>query len=128
MKKTLQLIEQAYSLIEAAPFPEAGGTAPTEGGAPDPTMPAEAPPAEGVPEVQPLTSQGEVALIKKLITLLKSVVTTTPDDNTRTEISNFNVDSVTPENAREMLSNFENILITNKSDFETSQVDNQYGL
>jgi hypothetical protein len=117
MKKTLQLIERAYTLLEQ--------DAPAQ---PDPTMPAEAPPVEGTPEVQPLTSQGEVALIKKLITLLKSVVTTTPDDSTRTEISNFNVDSVTPENAREMLSNFENILITNKSDFETSQVDNQYGL
>lgn len=122
MKKTLQLIERAYTLLEQdAPTLDAAAQ-------PDPTVPVEAPPAEGAPEVQPLTSQGEVALIKKLITLLKSVVTTTPDDSTRTEISNFNVDSVTPENARKMLSNFENILITNKSDFETSQVDNQYGL
>lgn len=128
MKKTLKIFEKAYSLLEAAPFPGADSVPPVEGGAPDPTMPAEAPPVEGEPDVQPLTSQGEVALIKKLITLLKSVVSTTPDDSTRTEISNFNVDIITPENAREMLSKFENMLITNKSDFETSQIDNQYGL
>ena len=122
MKKTLQLIERAYTLLEQdAPALDAAAQ-------PDPTLPADAPPAEGVPEVQPLTSQGEVALIKKLITLLKSVVSTTPSDDTRTEIANFNIDSVTPENAREMLSNFENMLITNKNDFETSQIDNQYGV
>lgn len=123
MKKTLQIIEQTYKLLEQdAPPADAAASQP------DPTMPAEAPPAEGQPEVEPLTSEGEVSLIKKLVTLIKSVVATTPDDSTRTEISNFNVDSVTPENARDMLAKFENMLITNKSDFETSQVDNQYGL
>lgn len=123
MKKTLQIIEQTYKLLEQDAPPADAAAA-----QPDPTMPAEAPPAEGQPEVEPLTSEGEVSLIKKLVTLIKSVVATTPDDSTRTEISNFNVDSVTPENARDMLAKFENMLITNKSDFETSQVDNQYGL
>lgn len=123
MKKTLQIIEQTYKLLEQD-APPANAASPQ----PDPTMPAEAPPAEGQPEVEPLTSEGEVSLIKKLVTLIKSVVATTPDDSTRTEISNFNVDSITPQNARDMLAKFENMLITNKSDFETSQVDNQYGL
>lgn len=124
MKKTLRLIEQAYTLLEQdvpAPDPEAAAQ-------PDPTMPAEAPAAGSTPEVQPLTSQAEVTLIKKLVTLLQSVVSTTPDDDTRAKISNFNTDSITPENAREMLSKFENMLITNKSDYETSQIDNRYGL
>lgn len=123
MKKTLQIIEQTYKLLEQD-APPADAASPQ----PDPTMPVEAPPAEGEPEVEPLTSEGEVSLIKKLVTLIKSVVATTPDDSTRTEISNFNVDSITPQNARDMLAKFENLLITNKSDFETSQVDNQYGL
>ena len=123
MKKTLQIIEQTYKLLEQD-APPADAASPQ----PDPTMPVEAPPAEGEPEVEPLTSEGEVSLIKKLVTLIKSVVATTPDDSTRTEISNFNVDGITPQNARDMLAKFENLLITNKSDFETSQVDNQYGL
>jgi hypothetical protein len=123
MKKTLQIIEQTYQLLEQDAL-----SADTAAPQPDPTMPAEAPSAEGQPEVAPLTSEGEVSLIKKLVTLIKSVVATTPDDNTRTKIANFNVDSVTPKNARDMLAKFENMLITNKSDFETSQIDNQYGL
>lgn len=125
MKKTLKLIEQAYSLLEAAPFPEAGGDA--GGGAPDPTMAAE-PQAPEQPEVQKLTSQGEVNMIKKLITLLQTVVTSEPDETTRSMIVNFDVDSIDTTNARDMLKKFETSLVSNKSDYETTSIDNKYGL
>ena len=130
MKKTLKLIEQAYSLLEATPFPEAGGdagAAPAEGSAPDPTM-VDEPQAPEQPEVQKLTSQGEVNMIKKLITLLQTVVTSEPDETTRSMIVNFDVDSIDTTNARDMLKKFETSLVSNKSDYETTSIDNKYGL
>lgn len=126
MKKTLKLIEQAYSLLEAAPFPEAGGD---QGIAPPADADATAPPlAEQPQEVQKLTSQAEVNMIQKLVTLLQTAVTSEPDENTKSMIVNFDVDSINPENARDMLKKFESIFTSNKTDFETSKIDNQYGL
>ena len=126
MKKTLKLIEQAYSLLEAAPFPEAGGD---QGAAPPADADATAPPpAEEPQEVQKLTSQAEVNMIQKLVTLLQTAVTSEPDENTKSMIVNFDVDSINPENARDMLKKFESIFTSNKTDFETSKIDNQYGL
>ena len=69
MKKTLRLIEQAYTLLEQdapAPAPEAAAQ-------PDPTMPAEAPPAEDEPRMLPFTSESEVTYIKTLIKILQAV-------------------------------------------------------
>jgi len=127
MKKTLKIFEQAYSLLEAAPFPEAGAAAPTDPTQADPTMAAE-PQAPEQQEVQKLTSQGEVNMIKKLITLLQTVVTSEPDESTRSMIVNFDVDSIDENNARDMLKKFETTLVSNKSDYETAEIDNKYGL
>lgn len=129
MKKTLKLIEQAYSLLEAAPFPETGGDvgAAAEGEAADPTMAAE-PQVPEQQEVQKLTSQGEVNMIKKLVTLLQTAVTSEPDENTRSLIANFDVDSIDTNNARDMLKKFESMFVSNKSDYETAEIDNKYGL
>lgn len=129
MKKTLKLIEKAYSFLEAAPFPEAGDEAGTEApAAADPTTPDQPPPAEGEPEVQQLTSQAEVAYIKKLINIVQSVITSPPDERTRSDIANFNIDTVKPDNAREMLSKFENLLTDTTGDFETAAIDNKFEL
>jgi hypothetical protein len=126
MKKTLKLIEKAYSLLEAAPFPEAGedqnNVSPT---GVDATAP---PPTTEPQETQKLTSQAEVNMIQKLVTLLQTAVTSEPDENTKSMIVNFDVDSITPENARDMLKKFEDIFTSNKTDFETAKIDNQYGL
>jgi len=128
MKKTLKLIEQAYSLLEAAPFPEAGGDAsPPSPEGNDPTMAAE-PQAPEQQEVLKLTSQGEVNMIKKLVTLLQTVVTSEPDESTRSMIANFDVDSIDASNARDMLKKFESMFVSNKSDYETAEIDNKYGL
>lgn len=131
MKKTLKLIEQAYSLLEAAPFPEAGGdtsgVVPAEGGAPDPTQ-AASPEVEAEPEVQKLTSQGEVNLIQKLVTLMQTAVTSDPDESTKSMIVNFDVDSINTSNAKDMLRKFESLFVSNKSDYETAEIDNKYGL
>ena len=112
-----------YKLLEQdmPPPPEA----PPAG---DPTMPVEAPPVEGEPEVQELTSQAEVAYIKKLISIVQSVITSPPDEKTRSDIANFNIDTVKPDNAREMLSKFESLLTDTTGDFETAGIDNKYGL
>ena len=125
MSKTLNLIENYLHLLEqdAPPPPPA-----PEGEGADPTMPAEAPPAEGEPEVQELTSQAEVAYIKKLINIVQSVITSPPDEATRSDIANFNIDTVKPDNAREMLSKFESLLTDTTGDFETAGIDNKYGL
>ena len=132
MKKTLKLIEKAYSLLEAAPFPDAGAEPPAgedQGTAPPADADATAPPpAEEPQEVQKLTSQAEVNMIQKLVTLLQTAVTSEPDENTKSMIVNFDVDSINPENARDMLKKFESIFTSNKTDFETSKIDNQYGL
>lgn len=129
MKKTLKLIEQAYSLLEAAPFPETDGDvgAAAEGEATDPTIAAE-PQVPEQQEVQKLTSQGEVNMIKKLVTLLQTAVTSEPDENTRSLIANFDVDSIDTNNARDMLKKFESMFVSNKSDYETAEIDNKYGL
>ncbi len=132
MKKTLKLIEKAYSLLEAAPFPEAG-VEPPAGGDQGAAPPADAdatapPPAEEPQEVQKLTSQAEVNMIQKLVTLLQTAVTSEPDENTKSMIVNFDVDSINPENARDMLKKFESIFTSNKTDFETSNIDNKYEL
>jgi len=132
MKKTLKLIEKAYSLLEAAPFPDAGvgGNVGGDQGTPPPaSADATAPPPATEPqETQKLTSQAEVNMIQKLVTLLQTAVTSEPDENTKSMIVNFDVDSITPENARDMLKKFENIFTSNKTDFETAKIDNQYGL
>lgn len=131
MKKTLKIFERAYSFLEAAPFPEADAAQdPASQGqqAADPTMPAEPPPVEGEPEVQELTSQAEVAYIKKLINIVQSVITSPPDEKTRSDIANFNIDTVKPDNAREMLSKFENLLTDTTGDFETAAIDNKFEL
>lgn len=128
MKKTLKLIEQAYSLLEAVapPSPEGDVPPPSPEGN-DPTMAAE-PQAPEQQEVQKLTSQGEVNMIKKLVTLLQTVVTSEPDESTRSMIANFDVDSIDASNARDMLKKFESMFVSNKSDYETAEIDNKYGL
>lgn len=123
MKKTLKIIEQTYKLLEQDMPPETAAAAEA-----DPTMPAEPPPAEGEPEVQELTSQAEVAYIKKLINIVQSVITSPPDEKTRSDIANFNIDTVKPDNAREMLSKFENLLTDTTGDFETAAIDNKFEL
>lgn len=127
MKKTLKLIEKAYSLLEAVAPPDPSGDMPPAPEGSDPTMAAE-PQAPEAPEVQKLTSQGEVNMIKKLITLLQTVVTSEPDESTRSMIVNFDVDSIDENNARDMLKKFETTLVSNKSDYETAAIDNKYGL
>ena len=127
MKKTLKIFEQAYSLLEAAMPPEIAGELPPDDVGVDPTIAAE-PQAPEQPEVQKLTSQGEVNMIKKLITLLQTVVTSEPDESTRSMIVNFDVDSIDEGNARDMLKKFETTLVSNKSDYETAEIDNKYGI
>jgi len=129
MNKTLKLIEQTYSFLEAAPFPEAGDqsdvTPDDATGGVDATA---SPPATEPQETQKLTSQAEVNMIQKLVTLLQTAVTSEPDENTKSMIVNFDVNSITSQNARDMLKKFENIFASNKTDFETAKIDNQYGL
>ena len=127
MKKTLKLIEQAYSLLEAVSPPPPEGDIPPSSEGNDPTMAAE-PQAPEQQEVQKLTSQGEVNMIKKLVTLLQTVVTSEPDESTRSMIANFDVDSIDASNARDMLKKFESMFVSNKSDYETAEIDNKYGL
>lgn len=127
MKKTLKIFEQAYSLLEAAMPPEPSGELPLDTTGGDPTM-ATKPQAPEQQEVLKLTSQGEVNMIKKLITLLQTVVTSEPDESTRSMIVNFDVDSINEGNARDMLKKFETTLVSNKSDYETAEIDNKYGL
>jgi hypothetical protein len=127
MKKTLKIFQQAYSLLEAAPPPEPAGEPPPEQGN-DPTMPAEPPPAEGAPEVQDLTSQAEVAYIVKLIKTVQSVIAYPPDEQTSSDIANINLKKIKPDNARKMLSQFENMLIDTISNSEVAEIDNNYEL
>jgi len=127
MKKTLKIFEQAYSLLEAAMPPEPAGELPPDAAGGDPTMATE-PQAPEQQEVLKLTSQGEVNMIKKLITLLQTVVTSEPDESTRSMIVNFDVDSIDESNARDMLKKFETSLVSNKSDYETAEIDNKYGI
>jgi hypothetical protein len=125
MNKTLNLIKKQYTLLEAAPFPDAEA-APVDPTQPDPTVAAD-PQPQDTPETQKLTSQGEVNMIKKLVQLIQTVVAVPPDQSTSTEISNFDVDSINTNNARDMLKTFEGMLQTNTLDKETTNIDNKYG-
>ena len=72
MNKTLNLIKKQYTLLEAAPFPEAEAAASAEPAQADPTVAAD-PQPQGAPETQKLTSQAEVNMIKKLVQLIQTV-------------------------------------------------------
>jgi hypothetical protein len=126
MNKTLNLIKKQYTLLEAAPFPEAEAAAPIDPTQADPTVAAN-PQPQGAPETQKLTSQAEVNMIKKLVQLIQTVTAVPPDQSTSTEISNFDVDSINTSNARDMLKTFEGMLQTNTLDKETTNIDNKYG-
>ena len=132
MKKTLKLIEKAYSLLEAAPFPDAGAEPPAgedQGAAPPASADATAPPPATEPqETQELTSQAEVNMMQLVVDLLQAVVTAKIDSETQSMIVNFDKKSITPENAKETFGNFQKMFLSQKSDLDTSKIDNQYGL
>jgi hypothetical protein len=136
MKKTLKLIEKAYSLLEAAPFPDAGADAPAdtptggdEGAAPPADADATAsPPAPEPQKTQELTSQAEVNMMQLVVDLLQAVVTAKIDSGTQSMIVNFDKKSITPENAKQTFANFQKMFLSQKSDLETTKIDNQHGL